>query len=89
MARLFKSLQNICDSTSKKSFVLSLLAVASWIIAVNVAVFSDQLAFVNTGMLTTLLLAVSALFSLTAIPRMTHTEPAAQPAPDAQELHEH
>ena len=88
MAILFKSLQNIYASNSKKAFILSLLAVASWLIAIGFALFADSLALEYGQLIITSFLVVSTLFSINAIPRTSAGKPLRQPVASKKELHE-
>jgi len=89
MAILFKSLKNIYASNSKKAFILSLLAVASWLIAISVAFFSEHLSLEYTNLIITFFLVFSAFFSINATPRAPRSQLAKQPARLKKELHEH
>lgn len=89
MAIFFRSLKNIYASHSKKAFMLSLLAVATWLIAIVVALFSDQLALEQGNLIITSFLVVSAFFSINAIPRTPPSQPAKPTTTSKKELHEH
>jgi len=89
MAIFFNSLKNIYASNSKKAFILSLLAVASWMIAISVAVLSEHLALEYTNLISTTFLIFSALFSFNAISRTPRDQLAKQPAAPKTKLHEH
>jgi len=89
MAIFFKSLKNIYASNSKKAFILSLLAVATWLVAIVIALLSDTLALEQGNLIITSFLAVSAFFSVNAIPRTPRSQPAQQPATSNKELQDH
>lgn len=89
MAIFFDSLKNIYASNSKKAFMLSLLAVASWLLAISVALLSERLALNYANLISTTFLVFSALFSFNAIPRSPQNRLAGQTATVKTKLHEH
>jgi hypothetical protein len=86
MAIFFKSFKNIYASNSKMAFLLSLLAVATWLIAISFALFSDSLALRHGKLIITTFLVVSAFFSINAIPRTPSSLPAQRAATSKKEL---
>lgn len=88
MAIFFDSLKNIYASNSKKAFILSLLAVLSWLVAISIALLSEHLALDYVNLISTTFLVMSALFSFNAIPRTARNQQAGQPATLKTKLHE-
>ena len=89
MAMFFKSLKNIYSSNSRKQFILSILALLCWIIAIGLAVNPELLPVEHGNLIVSIFLAVSVVFSLNAIPRTSHSQIAHQPANKQKEAPEH
>jgi len=89
MAILFESLKNIYASNSKKAFSLSLLAVACWLVAISIAVFSQPLALEYTSLIISAFLLFSAIFSMNAIPRKPRSHLFQQAARKNRQMQQH